>query len=72
VRRRAAERRCTVASESPPPVARLHLASPACARRHAATALREPHPLPRLRQWPPQVAPGGCLATGAPALLNTS
>src|SRR5690625_2356624 len=40
-----------VASESPPPGARVHLMSPACARRHAATALREPHPLPQPTAW---------------------
>jgi len=50
-----------------PPVARFHLVSPACARRHAATALREPRPLPQPRRWPPQAVPGGYLAS--PAIL---
>src|SRR5690625_5690246 len=40
--RRAAVHRCL---GGPPPVARFRRASAACARRQAATALREAHPL---------------------------
>src|SRR5690625_2449583 len=52
--RRAAVHRCL---GSPPRVVRFHLTSPACARRQAATALREAHPLP-------QPTPSGCPALG--------
>src|SRR5690625_2477104 len=58
VSRCTAERRCTLASENPPPVARLHLPSPACAQRHAATALRRTPPIAATSTRPPQGAPG--------------
>src|SRR5690625_1640533 len=52
--RRAAVHRCL---GGPPRVVRFHLVSPACARRQAATALREAHPLP-------QPTPSGCPVLG--------
>src|SRR5690625_1573230 len=70
VRRRVAERWCTVVWESPPPVVRFLLVSPACARRQAVTALRESHPLPQPRRWPHQAVPGGFLARGTQALFT--
>src|SRR5690625_3770307 len=52
--RRAAVHRCL---GGPPRVVRFHLVSPACARRQAATALREAHPLR-------QPTPSGCPVLG--------